>query len=352
MKRIFSIALVLLILVIASTPVALALVPQSDEFFVNDDANVLTAQTRFDIVDANEGLMYYGQGAQFVVVTVQYLGGMPADEYATQLFNDWGVGSAEHNNGMLLLLATEERLAWLVVGAGLSGTFTNAVEEEYFDAYFWPEFDAGNFDTAVRNISEVIFSWFADYYGLWQGTGHVYAPGNIAQQPMQDPFSPTYMNQNVMTNLIFFGVIVVLLVVIFVAMSVGNQRRMHNAYYRQSGMPIPTWHWWFIMRPRPMWRVWGHTHWRHNRWGHHGGFGGGFGGARPHGTQNRYGVNNRYGTGNRNSGGFGGFGSGGRPGGGYGSRGGGFGGFGGSGRGGFGGGFGGGGRSGGGFGRR
>ena len=340
MKRIFCTALVVILLAVTIVPTAVALVERNEDYyFVTDAANVLTAATRQDIIDANEDLMYLGQGAQLIIVTVQYLDGMPADEYAMQLFNDWNVGSAEADNGMLLLLATEELRGWLTVGAGISGAFTSAMAEDYLNTYFWPEVDARNFDAAVRSICQALFSWYADYFGLFQDT-------ESGGQPIYaEPHQPFAADPNMMTNLIFFGVIIVLLIVIFVVMSAGAQRRMHSAYYRQMGMPIPTWHWWFMMRPRPMWRTWGRVHWG-SPWGWGGGprGPGGFGGGRPGGPQNRYGSNYN----NRNSGGFGGFGGGNRPGCGGRPGGGGFGGFGGSGRGGRGGGFGG-GRGGGGF---
>ena len=72
------------------------------------------------IIDYNGALEYHCQGAQVVVVTVDYLDGMYSDAYAYQLFNDWGVGSSEYNNGMLLLLAVQENKAWLAYGLGLT----------------------------------------------------------------------------------------------------------------------------------------------------------------------------------------------------------------------------------------
>ena len=89
-----------------AAPGAQALVEQSADFFVADYANVLTEVTRQDIISANIDLEQECSGAQIVIVTIEYLNGVPSDEYATKLFNDWEVGSREANNGMLLLLVT------------------------------------------------------------------------------------------------------------------------------------------------------------------------------------------------------------------------------------------------------
>jgi uncharacterized membrane protein YgcG len=51
--------------------------------------------------------------------------------------NDWGVGSASANNGMLLLLVAKEYKGWLMQGYGIKGSFTDDVANEYLNEYFW-----------------------------------------------------------------------------------------------------------------------------------------------------------------------------------------------------------------------
>jgi len=324
LKKLFASILIIAVLASVIAPVALAFPAQSEDFFVNDTSGVLTEATRQELIYANLDLMELGQGAQIVVVTVPFLDGMYADEYAMRLFNSWGVGSRDANNGMLLLLATEENRAYLAVGDGIIGAF-RSVGDAYFDRYFWDEFDARNFDAAVRNLSEALFSWFAVYYGLWDPNPVIpYTPQPVQQQQ-------TY---NWGAALGFWLVLFVIIIVVFANMARAD-RQHHRAYYRHMGMPIPTWHWWFMMGAMRPHRVWWRTH--HNRWGGGGprGPGGGTGGPRG-GSGGGFGGG--FGGGSRPSGGgFGGFGGGSRGGGG-----------------GFGGGYrgGGGGFSGGGFGRR
>ena len=107
MKNFFAF-LTALVLMLSLGVSAYAVVDKSDSFYVADYANVLSADTEQRICDYNGALEQQCNGAQIVVVTVDYLGGMYCDEYAYQLFNDWGVGSSEYNNGMLLLLAVQE----------------------------------------------------------------------------------------------------------------------------------------------------------------------------------------------------------------------------------------------------
>ena len=107
MKKFLSLTLAIVLMLAVSVP-ALAVVEQSSEYYVADYASVLSDATEKAIINYNGALETQCSGAQIVVVTVKYLDGMYSDEYANQLFNDWGVGSKDENNGMLLLLAVNE----------------------------------------------------------------------------------------------------------------------------------------------------------------------------------------------------------------------------------------------------
>ena len=352
-KLLVSAILIILISTSVVSPGALAILMPGEDYYVTDDAGVLTDVTRNDIISANIDLEQKCQGAQIVIVTIAYLDGTPSDEYATRLFNEWGVGPSGANNGMLLLLVTEELKGWLVVGEGIRGIWNDAKIDNYLETHFWPDVDARRFDTAVRNICEALFSWYADYYGVYNQGGQsdsnsmpipAYPPNAI---PTPYPYTYEYVyNPGIRFSgfIVVFWLFVVFIILIVIISAVNSDRRRYRAYYTHMGMPMPRYHWWYMWGPWRPYRVWYHNHWRGGPRGPGGPGGprgpGGFGGP-PRGSGG-------------NSGGFGGFGGGGsgRSGGGFG----GFGGFGGGGGhsgGGFGGGFGGGGGfSGGGGGRR
>ncbi len=117
MKKRIICSLLIIMLALAFAAPAGAVVQRSEEYYVADYAQVLSDDIEQKIISSNVDLEQKCEGAQIVVVTVEYLDGMYADEYAMRLFNDWGVGSREKNNGMLLLLATEEKKCWLTTGA-------------------------------------------------------------------------------------------------------------------------------------------------------------------------------------------------------------------------------------------
>ena len=163
MKKLFSFTLALFLCLSMSVS-AFAVVDQSESFYVADYSNVLSNDTEQMIINYNGSLEQQCQGAQIVVVTVDYLDGMYSDEYAYQLFNDWGVGSAEYNNGMLLLLAIQENKAWLAYGLGLNSLLDSDQVDSMLDKYFWKDFDRGNYDEAVTSLFNALLAWYDKQY--------------------------------------------------------------------------------------------------------------------------------------------------------------------------------------------
>lgn len=163
-KRLFSLFAALILCFSLAIP-AFALVGQSDSFYCADYAKVLSDDTEQMIIYFNGALEAQCQGAQIVVVTVDYLEGMYCDDYAYQLFNDWGVGSGQYNNGMLLLLAVEENKAWLAYGLGFNSKLSTGEVDNMLDRYFWEDFDAGKYDSAVTKLFGALLRWYDGIYG-------------------------------------------------------------------------------------------------------------------------------------------------------------------------------------------
>lgn len=164
MMKKFSSFILALCLCLSFGASAYAVVDQSESYYVADYSNVLSNDTEQMIINYNGSLEYQCQGAQIVVVTVDYLDGMYSDEYAYQLFNDWGVGSADYNNGMLLLLAIQENKAWLAYGLGLSSLIDSDQVDSLLDKYFWKDFDRGNYDEAVTSLFNALLAWYDEQY--------------------------------------------------------------------------------------------------------------------------------------------------------------------------------------------
>lgn len=158
-------AAALLLAALLCVPALAAVVERSDSFYVADYAGVLSDTTEQNIIGYNGVLEKQCDGAQIVVVTINYLSdGLDSQQYALKLMNDWDVGSADENNGMLLLLVAKEYKGWLMQGYGIKGSFTDDIANEYLNEYFWDYVDADKFDEGVNSLFTQLLYWYQDHY--------------------------------------------------------------------------------------------------------------------------------------------------------------------------------------------
>ena len=88
---------------------------------------------------------------QVVVVTVDSLQGNDIETFGYQLGRHWGIGQEKRNNGVLLIIAPQERKVRIEVGYGLEGDLTDARSHEIIQSKILPRFKAGDYNTGVRN---------------------------------------------------------------------------------------------------------------------------------------------------------------------------------------------------------
>ena len=209
---------------------ALAVLEPSDDSYVTDKAGVLTSTTKNEIDELNGYLEEYCEGAQIAVVTVDYLEeGYDSEQYANLLFNNWGVGSATHNNGMLLLLVTDEYKGWLAVGAGIYNAMDANEMNAIFDDYFWNYVDRDEYDTAVSGTFSQLIGWYEGYYGvsLTSNPGASYPSSGTVSEPVEN--DGYYGGYGLFGSGITFFVI--LMIIFSVFNSLGRRR-----YYRSYGV--------------------------------------------------------------------------------------------------------------------
>lgn len=127
-----------------------AVVSPDDAFYVYDGAQVLTQETEQYILKASQELESK-TGAQIVVVTIPSLEGEALEEYATDLFRQWGIGDSEKNNGLLLLCAVEDRQFRVEVGYGLEGDLPDGKTGRLQDTYIIPLLRENEFDAGIKN---------------------------------------------------------------------------------------------------------------------------------------------------------------------------------------------------------
>jgi len=93
---------------------------------VVDQAHLLTPAQVADITSKSETLEAQS-GRQFVVTTVNSLEGYPIEDYAYRLGRAWKVGSVKNNDGVVLVVAPNERKVSIATGYGAGGFMTDAM---------------------------------------------------------------------------------------------------------------------------------------------------------------------------------------------------------------------------------
>lgn len=116
---------------------------------------------------------------QVVVVTLKSLQGYTIEDYGYQLGRHWGIGQAERNNGVLLIVAPSERKVRIEVGYGLEGTLTDALSHNIIQTKILPNFRKGHYETGIVQGTNAILAALQGTYKPANSTGSVSLPANF-----------------------------------------------------------------------------------------------------------------------------------------------------------------------------
>ena len=123
---------------------------------VVDRGEVLTASTEqalTDLLAEHEATT----SNQIVVLTVTSLDGYSVEDYAERVFNEWGLGQEEQDNGVLVLIARDDREMRIEVGYGLEDPLTDSRAGRIIRGEFVPSFRSGNYDAgALAGVAAIL----------------------------------------------------------------------------------------------------------------------------------------------------------------------------------------------------
>lgn len=126
---------------------------------VNDFAKVLSADQKYAL-EVKVGNFARPAGVQLAIVTVPTLGDETIEAYAVKLFEEWGIGQKLKDNGLLVLVAPNEREVRVEVGYGLEPTVTDAMASVIINSVMIPRFKAGDYyggiDTGVDSLIKLV----------------------------------------------------------------------------------------------------------------------------------------------------------------------------------------------------
>lgn len=155
LNKIFGVFFVVLNIIFI--PNVKALVSPTSKFYVNDYANILSDETEDYIFNKSVALANADR-TQIVVVTVPNLEGDTIENYAVQLYRNFQIGDPEKKNGLLLLLALEERIFKVEVGDGLEGILPDGKTGRFQDEYMIPYLKNDNWDAGIKNGYDAFYA--------------------------------------------------------------------------------------------------------------------------------------------------------------------------------------------------
>lgn len=139
--------------------------PTSGSLFVRDYAGVLSEDAKSRINFAGSQLRGKTK-AHVVAVVVRTTGGAPPADYALAILRQWGVGDKTLNNGVVILVAVDDRASRIEVGYGLEGRIPDAKAGRIQDEYMVPYFQRGDYDRGVYNGYLAVVDEVAKEYGV------------------------------------------------------------------------------------------------------------------------------------------------------------------------------------------
>ncbi|OTN76625.1 hypothetical protein A5886_001703 [Enterococcus sp. 8G7_MSG3316] len=205
--------------------------------FVLDEAGVLSKEAIEEINNLNEkGFQHLTGSPEYAVITIPSLDGQSIEEKTTNLFNEYGLGNSEDNNGLLFLFAIEEREFRLGYGDGLNYIFSDLSEDDLVDKDTKDALRDEDYDTAIAAASTEVYQRMKEAEETI-GLETIYLNGNqlLAQKRTQEAQAMKKMWLNV--GKIISGIVAT--IVVGVGGFIGF-RRLKTKWQFEQHFPLPT----------------------------------------------------------------------------------------------------------------
>ena len=145
-----------LLLALLAAPAAAQTFPELTGRVV-DQANLLTPEQEIDLSSKSDALEAQ-TGRQFVVATVNSLEGREIEDYGYRLGRHWGIGRAEEDDGVILLVAPNEKKVRIETGYGAEGFLPDILAGRIIRNDIVPRFKAGDMAGGIMAGADAILA--------------------------------------------------------------------------------------------------------------------------------------------------------------------------------------------------
>ncbi len=177
MQKIFAFTVVVLSVLLLSTPAEARVdLPALNEshYFVQDNAGVLSDSAINELNDKGTHLEE-GTGAELLLMTMDSTGQEHRQDFALRALREYGVGKAEKDNGIVILLNLDNNNEFnnrgieVQVGYGVEGYLNDAKIGRIIDNVAYEDLVAGNYETALINLYNALYEESLTAYGYEDG---------------------------------------------------------------------------------------------------------------------------------------------------------------------------------------
>lgn len=178
--------------------------------YVNDYTNTLSSTEKSNIISIGKELENKTT-AQAVVVILDTLDNIPIETYANGLFRTWGIGTSDKDNGLLILVAINDKKWRVEVGRGLEGAVPDVITNDVMTSIALPSFTSNNYGEGIVNS----YSTFCDY---------IAKEYNVTLDKSLNIQVPT--TQNNQSNNSSFGITGIVIIILFLLDILFNRGRI------------------------------------------------------------------------------------------------------------------------------
>lgn len=158
---------------------------QTDEFYVNDFANLFTEKDKQVMMENAVKLAEEYDGIQVVVSTVNSLNGNQIEEYAYSMYEQYGIG--KDSMGILILLSVEDRQVKIETGKTMQAYITDSKSGQLLDNYGMQYFKEDRFAEGLKSVQEAVIAEIRNVVPIdWSSTNET---SNVTEVP--DAVAPT-----------------------------------------------------------------------------------------------------------------------------------------------------------------
>lgn len=157
--KVLATMFMLLLIVVQLSTVAFAktdIPAATSDFYVNDFAGVFSEAEKEVLMENAVTLSDQYDGTQVVVTTIESLGGVSIENYALEMYNQYGIG--KDDMGLLVLLSTGDRQIRVEVGKAMEAYINDSKAGRFMDQYAIPYLAEDQFAEGLINLQEAFVS--------------------------------------------------------------------------------------------------------------------------------------------------------------------------------------------------